>query len=481
MKWKRINTIGFVLALGLLVSLALYILVATMATMTATTQRMQARRMLVELKNVFSQLQDVEIATRDFLISGKEADLQPYRDAQSNTVNTLTRIAQMRDDGAAVPLDLAELRSLVDTILAAAQETAAARRTQSVATALREASREREALERLRGIMSQHESAVLAALEGRAAEAATRNRRALMAMVAGGGISLLLLLFLYVSLRREVARRRRAQEQLSTLNAELVVASERAQSADRLKSAFLATMSHELRTPLNSIIGFTGILLQELAGPLNPEQTKQLGIVQVSARHLLALINDVLDISKIEAGQLEIRAEPFALRTAVEKVATLVRPQAEKKGLALKVEIAPAIGAIVSDRIRVEQVLLNLINNAIKFTDHGGITVRADLQSGSPGNGAPGTGPAVNLVVRDTGIGIKPEDMAQLFQPFRQIDSGLTRTHEGTGLGLAICRRLAEHLGGAIAVASTWGQGSTFTFVVPVNPQTNHETNRPVD
>ena len=157
--------------------------------------------------------------------------------------------------------------------------------------------------------------------------------------------------------------------------AELAVAKERAESADRLKSAFLATMSHELRTPLNSIIGFTGIMLQGLAGPLNAEQTKQLGMVQSSARHLLALINDVLDISKIEAGQLEIRAEQFDLRSSLEKVAALVKPLAEKKGLALRVVLSPDVGQAVSDRLRVEQVLLNLLNNAVKFTERGEVTL----------------------------------------------------------------------------------------------------------
>ena len=250
--------------------------------------------------------------------------------------------------------------------------------------------------------------------------------------------------------------------------AELAVAKERAEEADRLKSAFLATMSHELRTPLNSIIGFTGIILQGLAGPLNAEQTKQLAMVQSSSRHLLALINDVLDISKIEAGQLEIRTEQFDLLASLEKVAALVKPLVDKKGLALRVVLSSKVGPVVSDRLRVEQLLLNLLNNAVKFTEQGEVTLEAGLIKDytSPHQGTPE--PAVRLSVTDSGIGIKPEDMEKIFQPFRQIDSGLTRRHEGTGLGLTICRRLADLLGGEISAKSTWGEGSAFTFVLPL-------------
>ena len=243
----------------------------------------------------------------------------------------------------------------------------------------------------------------------------------------------------------------------------------RAEAADRIKSAFLATMSHELRTPLNSIIGFTGIVLQGLAGPLNAEQTKQLGMVRGSARHLLELINDVLDISKIEAGQLEVRAEPFDLTAMIEHVTASVKPLAEKKGLALTANVPLQLPEMVNDRRRVEQILLNLLNNAIKFTDHGGVTLTAEpVATYQQTPDAPPVA-AVGLRVTDTGIGIKPADLASLFQPFRQLDTGLTRQHEGTGLGLAICRRLAELLGGEISAASEWQQGSEFTVILPVH------------
>jgi signal transduction histidine kinase len=244
-----------------------------------------------------------------------------------------------------------------------------------------------------------------------------------------------------------------------------------AQEADRLKSAFLAAMSHELRTPLNSIIGFTGIILQGLAGPLNAEQAKQLGMVQGSARHLLNLINDVLDISKIEAGQLEVACEPFDMRETIEEVVRTVTPLAEKKDLALVAEVSPEVGQIVSDRRRVEQILINLVNNAIKFAEAGQVTIKADLIS-QIANRKPVLSPVevsqIRIHVVDTGIGIKPEDMGKLFVPFRQVETGLARRHEGTGLGLSICKRLVEMLGGEIWAESKWGVGSTFTFTLPV-------------
>jgi len=256
----------------------------------------------------------------------------------------------------------------------------------------------------------------------------------------------------------ELNRLNRNQELIiATRTADLREAKERAEAADRIKSAFLATMSHELRTPLNSIIGFTGILVQGLVGPLNDEQKKQLGMVRDSSNHLLELINDVLDISKIEAGQLEVTAQRFDLREALEKTIRSLGPLARKRGIDLELRLAPEVGSLVGDRRRVEQIVMNLAGNAIKFTEQGGVTVDCRVQ-----------GPEVEVRVRDTGIGIGPEDLGLLFRPFHQVDSGTTRKYEGTGLGLSICKRLVELMGGRIWVISAVGEGSTFSFALPL-------------
>lgn len=282
---------------------------------------------------------------------------------------------------------------------------------------------------------------------------------------------LLLVLFWNRRLGKEVRIRKEAQAKLQANQesleeliaertrqaAELRAAKEHAELADQIKSAFLATMSHELRTPLNSIIGFTGILLQELGGPINSEQRKQLGMVKNSANHLLSLISDVLDISKIEAGQLNIAREKFFLPDSIEKVINSVSPLAESKGLELSLDIAGDVGSLVADPRRVEQVLYNLLSNAVKFTERGGIHVTCRRN-----------GDLYRITVRDTGIGIKSEDMAKLFQPFHQVDNGLSRKYEGTGLGLSICKKLLELMGGDISISSFPGEGTTLEFTLPI-------------
>ena len=273
----------------------------------------------------------------------------------------------------------------------------------------------------------------------------------------------------------DISERRRAEEEIRRLHedlqrhaadlerrvaertVELAVARDRAEESDRLKSAFLATMSHELRTPLNSIIGFTGILLMGLVGQLTGEQEKQLNMVQDSARHLLELINDVLDISKIEAGQIELAREPFDMQTSIRHSLEKIAPLAAKKGLTLTAVVTPPAGKIVGDRRRVEQILINLLNNAVKFTERGEVRIASNVEGGW-----------LTTRVIDTGIGIRPEDVDTLFRPFRQVDTGITRQYEGTGLGLSICKRLVEAMGGRIQVESEWGKGSRFAFTLPL-------------
>lgn len=240
---------------------------------------------------------------------------------------------------------------------------------------------------------------------------------------------------------------------------DLETANERLTELDKLKSEFLATMSHELRTPLNSIIGFTGILRQGLAGDLNEEQRKQLGMVHSSARHLLTLINDLLDLSRIESGKMEIYVEKIRLDEVVREVVELLRPVAERKRLALEVEQEDLSFTLRSDRQKVVQILLNLVNNALKFTSKGAVRISVKSRAA-----------AMEVTVTDTGIGIEAQNMRRLFEAFRQVDGSARRIYEGTGLGLYLSRQLVTMLGGRIWAESEFGLGSRFTFTLPSDP-----------
>ena len=230
------------------------------------------------------------------------------------------------------------------------------------------------------------------------------------------------------------------------------------QAASRLKSEFLANMSHELRTPLNGIIGFSELLVDEKAGALNDTQKEYLGDILLSSRHLLQLINDVLDLSKVEAGKMQLFPETFALTQAMDEVCSAVSPMADQKRIAIHCNCDEALHTVTLDRQKFKQVLLNLLSNAVKFTSEGGkVDVRAE----------PGGERRLKLHVRDTGIGIKAEDIGRLFVEFQQIDSGAARHYQGTGLGLALTRKLVEFQSGEISVQSEPGRGSVFTVILP--------------
>jgi PAS domain S-box-containing protein len=231
------------------------------------------------------------------------------------------------------------------------------------------------------------------------------------------------------------------------------------QEANRMKSEFLANMSHELRTPLNGIIGFTEFLIDEKPGPLQPKQKEYMGDVLNSARHLLQLINDVLDLAKVEAGKMELHPEIFPVHKAVEEVAAVIKGIANKKRIVVGIEIGADLDAVTLDQHKFKQVLYNLLSNAVKFSDEGGkVDIRARRLDEH----------RLEVQVRDTGIGINAEDIGRLFTEFEQLDSGTARRFEGTGLGLALTKKIVEFQGGQISVESETGKGSVFTVVLPV-------------
>jgi len=257
---------------------------------------------------------------------------------------------------------------------------------------------------------------------------------------------------LFSSAIRDITERKRVEHALQQKNVEL-------ENANLAKDRFLATMSHELRTPLNAIIGFTGTLLMRLPGPLTADQERQLRTIQTSSRHLLLLINDLLDLAKIESGKVQFALEPVPCESVLEEVATALRPQADAKGIKLELLLRAGDAVVLADRRALSQILLNLTSNAVKFTEHGSVQLEV-IEKDASGI------PLVEIAVTDTGIGIRPDDQAKLFQAFSRVENERGKHLEGTGLGLHLSQRLAQLLGGRILMESEYGKGSRFTLVL---------------
>jgi len=260
---------------------------------------------------------------------------------------------------------------------------------------------------------------------------------------------------------------------------ELQLLIERLEEASRHKSQFLANMSHELRTPLNAIIGFAELLKEQTFGPLNEKQMRYVNHIHTGGLDLLALINDILDLSKIEAGRMELNPQVILLEESLMAYITMVKPLAEKKGLAITLDVEPNLIRIWADPAKLRRIMYNLLSNAIKFTPEGGsITLKAEVRSEklevrsedstAPPPFSPLTSHFVEISVQDTGIGIKPEDQERIFLEFEQVGGTYQAKQQGTGLGLALTKRLVELHGGRIWVESEVGKGSRFTFTLPL-------------
>ena len=257
-------------------------------------------------------------------------------------------------------------------------------------------------------------------------------------------------------------RRERDEEMLVLMNEELALARDFALEASRTKSTFVANMSHELRTPLNAILGYSEILQEDAALLGLPDLEDDLRKIYRAGKHLLDLINDILDMTKIEAGKLEIYYEDFDVPTLISDICASIQPLLIKNSNQLKIECEPQLGDIHADMVRVRQILLNLLSNACKFTKSGKILIKVDRQKLTQGE-------YFRFAISDTGIGISSENIQKLFQPFIQADSSMTRQYGGTGLGLAISQRLCQMMGGEITISSELGKGSTFAICLPVN------------
>ena len=250
-------------------------------------------------------------------------------------------------------------------------------------------------------------------------------------------------------------------DELRERNAEIERKNAQLEQASQMKSKFLAAMSHELRTPLNAVIGFSEVLDARMFGEMNEKQSEYVKDIHEAGHHLLALINDILDLSKIEAGRMELDQAEFDLPQMLESATLLIQERAAQHGLTIKLDVDERLGGIVGDERKLKQVLINLLTNAVKFTPDGG---RIELKA------APASDGTVEIAVKDTGIGIAPEEQATIFEEFHQACTADGHNQEGLGLGLALSKRFVEMHGGSIRVRSQPEQGSTFTFTLPLQP-----------
>ncbi len=250
-------------------------------------------------------------------------------------------------------------------------------------------------------------------------------------------------------------------ENLNRMSTELGRLYREIEAASRHKSEFLANMSHELRTPLNAIIGFSEVLDERMFGELNDKQAQYIRDIHESGRHLLSLINDILDLSKIEAGRMELELKRFHVRAALDNTMTLINERATRRSIKLSAELSDSLGEIVADERKFKQILLNLLSNAVKFTEEGGEIIL----------GAARNADSLEVSVEDTGIGISPEDQQIIFEEFRQVGADRGRVSEGTGLGLTLTKKFVEMHGGTLSVRSEIGKGSIFTFSLPLEPR----------
>jgi signal transduction histidine kinase len=259
-----------------------------------------------------------------------------------------------------------------------------------------------------------------------------------------------------------------ATADLAEQNQRLQWQSRELEKANRLKSEFLASMSHELRTPINALIGYTALMIDRIYGDITPKQEEGLNRIQASAQHLLALINDILDLARIEAGKMPLHLEPVPLQEVLADITQQIDPLLNKKSLEFRLVAPDDPPVIYSDRTKIKQILLNLLSNSVKFTHTGYVSLTLEPLVDS-----------VRMEIEDSGIGIRPQDLEEIWEDFRQVDQSRTREFGGTGLGLSITRKLIQALGGDISVVSEYGQGSTFTIVLPMRapvPRENAET-----
>ncbi len=409
-------------------------------------------------------------AVRGYAIGGNPVFLKPYEQMRNSLMSQYDNLARLTADN---PVQTENLIPLKEALRERLEESARQIRIyqeESQASAQRRISDGfgRNINERIDAAVTKivdEENRLLVARENRVNQES--NKLFIFDGLAIAGM-LLMIVWIAYSMANGLRFRETMFQERNLLNAELEsrnIALEAVNTAlvksDQFKNEFLSSMSHELRTPLNSIIGFSNIMRLGISGPLNDDQKKQIGMVEDSAIHLLALINDLLDLSRIEAGEVRLHIERIDLCEVARDAFSVLTPLAAKKALILNHQCTENQHIYVwADRRKVYQVILNLVNNAIKFSDRGVISFDYQVREDK-----------CEVSVSDQGMGIPPDQLPMLFRAFHQVDSSYRKVHEGTGLGLYLCKKILEMMGGSIGVKSEPGVGSTFTFVIPIHQE----------
>lgn len=447
-----------------------------------------AQSALTELSTMLATLDDAETGQRGYLLTGNVAYLQPYTNAHQAIITYQHALTTMLANDPLQEQRLTQLAPLVDDKFAELQQTIDLYNQHQTQAALQVVNtgygkQKMAAIRQLIGQMQATENQMVAQREA-AAQQVTQQTRGATGFATL--VAILCIIFLGRTIVRAVVKSQQLNRQLEhafvalqAANDELTQQNERVQEANRIKSHFLANMSHELRTPLTGILGFTELVQRQILGPLNAEQLEYMGDIMTSARHLLQLINDILDLSKIEAGKMRFFPEMLQLPYVVNEVCEIVQPMASSKHITLTQTIDPSLSEVMLDPAKFKQVLYNFLSNGIKFTPEKG-EVRLELHAED--------GERFRVEVIDTGIGIAPGELHKLFQPFQQLDASTTKQYAGTGLGLALTKQIVEAQGGTIGVSSEVGVGSRFwatfpcwsaPFLTPIVPNNSNE-NKPI-
>ncbi|MBV9307954.1 MAG: response regulator [Acidobacteriaceae bacterium] len=427
------------LALLVVIALALF---DWRGVQVANKRAVSTRELVSDLRKISRLTDEAETGQRGYLLRAQEDYLEPYTSAVQEIPHEISKL-QSNVEAQPHRKQINELTRLIADKLAELKQTIDLRRTAGLPAALAvvQTDRGKKTMDRIRALITSFEEDIDASANAQAQEVARRARNAALLTSAASLTLFTLFTVAYFQLRRQ---------------------RETAEAANRAKSVFLASMSHELRTPLNAIIGYSEMLMEEAEDSAQSSLVPDLAKIQLAGKHLLMLINSVLDLSKIEAGKMDLYVETIGVVSLVEEVASVVRPLADKNGNRLVLQIDPHAGSVQSDGTKLRQTLYNLLSNACKFTQNGSITfgVRREKE---------GAQETVVFTVEDTGIGMTPAQIERSFQPFTQADSSTSRRFGGTGLGLALSRRFVQILGGSLSVESRPKAGSTFTVRIPVD------------